>query len=47
MLHPRLAPGVVTTGTSGVVVVSVISVVGVVDVISVCFGDREWVGCGL
>jgi hypothetical protein len=29
------------------VVVSVISVVGVVDMISVCFGDREWVGCGL
>jgi hypothetical protein len=29
------------------VVVSVINVMGVVDVISVCFGDREWVGCGL
>jgi hypothetical protein len=32
---------------SGMVVVSVISVVGVVDMISLCFGDTEWVGCGL
>jgi hypothetical protein len=47
ILPQRLAPGVVTTGMSEMVVVSVISVVGVVDVISVCFGDREWVECGL